>query len=574
MRVVSSSGSVTPESNPAESGGGEKTRVAASLRGLRADAFELLPSSGKARLLGGLLAPCGVDLRFSSSTNSSGPSSSSAKGEDVTTTTDARVAVSTLRATLTPDGADLLSRLADSIARPLAQPPASAPLAACARFERVWAGGSTSFIASNEGLAFWRPVPPIGYASLGDVATRASGGGGSGRGGGADFSSSSSPSSSSSWARPPPFRVAVVALNSGLLAPPTDFVREWTGGGVALWRPVPPPGFVALGCVASPVSSLDDSELLEPPPRGSVACVAAAVCVAARPGPCFPVVDPFALEAASVSASAASSASAAGADAGHVGGVGGGEEEENLAARTAAAAAATAHVWCVSNAAATFDVSTSSSSSSCAAPEGAAEEEVRQKRPLLFRDLRSPIGVPPAALAELSPAAAPSPYLGGETSAARRPLDAGAVARRRARPSPAAAAFLSARRSAIASAAAASARASAADFRRIWWEPPPLLYSSSSASASGSSSSSASLSPGATAAANSATATTAAGVSIWRPVPPPGYASLGDVCVAGREPPPCVVVLIDSQEATVGSRPHLLRPPLSRAARGVRAGLA
>jgi hypothetical protein len=36
------------------------------------------------------------------------------------------------------------------------------------------------------------------------------------------------------------------------------------------------------------------------------------------------------------------------------------------------------------------------------------------------------------------------------------------------------------------------------------------------------------------------------GVSIWRPVPPPGYAALGDCLVRGMDPPPSACVVQDT----------------------------
>lgn len=38
-----------------------------------------------------------------------------------------------------------------------------------------------------------------------------------------------------------------MAVNSGLAAYPTAYTRVWAGAGGAIWRPVPPPGYVAAG---------------------------------------------------------------------------------------------------------------------------------------------------------------------------------------------------------------------------------------------------------------------------------------------------------------------------------------
>lgn len=44
----------------------------------------------------------------------------------------------------------------------------------------------------------------------------------------------------------------MLAAGSGLLAYPLSYTLAWQGQGVVVWRPVPPPGYVALGCVAMP----------------------------------------------------------------------------------------------------------------------------------------------------------------------------------------------------------------------------------------------------------------------------------------------------------------------------------
>jgi len=45
----------------------------------------------------------------------------------------------------------------------------------------------------------------------------------------------------------PTFEVLAVAVNSGLAAYPAAYTRVWSGAGGAIWRPVPPPGYVAAG---------------------------------------------------------------------------------------------------------------------------------------------------------------------------------------------------------------------------------------------------------------------------------------------------------------------------------------
>ncbi len=80
----------------------------------------------------------------------------------------------------------------------------------------------------------------------------------------------------------PSCQIGTVAINSGLVAFPVGYECVWTGPeteDLALWRPVPPPGYVALGCVAGARSA--------PPPPGLVGCVAAAAVVDSRLGECL-----------------------------------------------------------------------------------------------------------------------------------------------------------------------------------------------------------------------------------------------------------------------------------------------
>jgi hypothetical protein len=45
----------------------------------------------------------------------------------------------------------------------------------------------------------------------------------------------------------PTFEVLAIAVNSGLVAYPAAYTRLWSGAGGAIWRAVPPPGYVAAG---------------------------------------------------------------------------------------------------------------------------------------------------------------------------------------------------------------------------------------------------------------------------------------------------------------------------------------
>lgn len=63
----------------------------------------------------------------------------------------------------------------------------------------------------------------------------------------------------------PAFEVLAVAVSSGLVAFPTAYTRVWSGAGGTIWRPVPPPGYVAAGDVVT----LDGQE----PELSAVACL-------------------------------------------------------------------------------------------------------------------------------------------------------------------------------------------------------------------------------------------------------------------------------------------------------------
>lgn len=49
----------------------------------------------------------------------------------------------------------------------------------------------------------------------------------------------------------PDHQVIAVAINSGLVTYPTGYTLVWESSGISFWRPIPPPGYVAMGCVAS-----------------------------------------------------------------------------------------------------------------------------------------------------------------------------------------------------------------------------------------------------------------------------------------------------------------------------------
>lgn len=57
-------------------------------------------------------------------------------------------------------------------------------------------------------------------------------------------------------------------------------MQVWAADGVAIWRPTPSPGYVAMGCLAT-------CSAAEPPPLKSVVCVHEEAVTEARLGECI-----------------------------------------------------------------------------------------------------------------------------------------------------------------------------------------------------------------------------------------------------------------------------------------------
>lgn len=45
--------------------------------------------------------------------------------------------------------------------------------------------------------------------------------------------------------------MVALAINSGFVTYPTSYQRVWESRDITIWRPVPPPGYVAMGCISS-----------------------------------------------------------------------------------------------------------------------------------------------------------------------------------------------------------------------------------------------------------------------------------------------------------------------------------
>lgn len=108
-------------------------------------------------------------------------------------------------------------------------------VATVSEFRRIWWSWNTH---ATRPLSLWRPLPPPGYVSLGDCAVDGN--------------------------KTPQRCLSVRDDHDGALAVPLDFDPvfkdsgsrskrpESKDGTLAIWAPVPPPGYVALGFVATP----------------------------------------------------------------------------------------------------------------------------------------------------------------------------------------------------------------------------------------------------------------------------------------------------------------------------------
>ncbi|KAK3283371.1 hypothetical protein CYMTET_8930, partial [Cymbomonas tetramitiformis] len=133
--------------------------------------------------------------------------------------------------------ADLVELLANVVSQMSSALGSSAPTRSALRFERIWSSVERDGkgVWEKEGITFWRPCPPAGYVSLGDCVTRG--------------------------LTPPSASTMVVRSLQALVMPPAEYTRVWAMPGVQVWLPVPPEGYVALGCLATRAGS-------KPPPQG------------------------------------------------------------------------------------------------------------------------------------------------------------------------------------------------------------------------------------------------------------------------------------------------------------------
>ena len=141
--------------------------------------------------------------------------------------------------------------------------PSSAPdlgprMAVTHEFTRVWwETGEAGGPGASRAASLWRPTPPPGHVSLGDVILPG--------------------------VEPPPRGAPTVSARGGVTVDPLGFELVcWAGSGrgrdpLAVWRPIPPAGYVAVGDCAS-------LSRKEPPPLDACACLRADLAERVDPG--------------------------------------------------------------------------------------------------------------------------------------------------------------------------------------------------------------------------------------------------------------------------------------------------
>lgn len=70
-----------------------------------------------------------------------------------------------------------------------------------------------------------------------------------------------------------------MAVNSGIAMYPLKYKAVYETEGLTIWEPVPPEGYVALGCLAEPGH--------DPPALSDIVCINAAVGIEAPLGSCL-----------------------------------------------------------------------------------------------------------------------------------------------------------------------------------------------------------------------------------------------------------------------------------------------
>jgi vacuolar protein sorting-associated protein 13A/C len=181
---------------------------------------------------------------------------------------DAAVEVSDVVLHISPDALTVLSEVSGTLLAPAAAARPAQPLYGVSAYTRVCVSqhhrsiappytavgaGGLDPLGDERGFTFWAPVAPPGHAALGHVLT---------------------PGTSQ-----PTHEVVCVALSSGIAAWPLGFTQRWHGGGTVVWDAIAPPGYAALGCLATPGS--------EAPPTHSMACIHMSALVLCPLGECL-----------------------------------------------------------------------------------------------------------------------------------------------------------------------------------------------------------------------------------------------------------------------------------------------
>lgn len=338
-----------------------------------------------------VLSPCKLGLSF-----------------DLNKNTNMELDLTSVKLVLTPDVVALVTEMVHSAVGPLLQPPVQKPLAPCNTFERVWCsdtcGDEHTLGALDWNLSAWRPQPPAGYASLGDILVTNT--------------------------CQPAFEVLTVAMNSGVAVFPNSFerVNTFETAGLSVWRPMPPPGYIALGDIVS-ISAT------KAPPIESIACIHQGC-----------LVDSAAGEYIAVSVS-----------------------DDTV-------------LWMSDSSVATFYAT--------------ANKVV----PPNYFDFRSPLGVSPAALSAMGAVGADNVT----KMSPKRLYQNFQEQKKKQTSTPSGYSTL-------------GLTASIVDFRRIWTD--------------------------------FGKETNGEGITIWRPVTPLGYQSLGDCLVCGLEPPPSALIVKEIDQA-------------------------
>ena len=153
------------------------------------------------------------------------------------------VDVSNLSFRLSPMAIHFLLQLQEEIVTSLGRAPPEKPLIEVVSFTKLF----SYQIFPGTFLTFWRPNCDSKYATLGDCI--------------------------SYGAEPPARNVSVVAKGYGLVKKPLRFDKVFSDDVAAIWHPIAPEGYVALGCVVTGASETPESASLE------VYCVHRSTCV-------------------------------------------------------------------------------------------------------------------------------------------------------------------------------------------------------------------------------------------------------------------------------------------------------